>query len=129
MAHPYEILPDDQLEGIVASDHLAPSERGTARAVLERRRRQWEEEQATVRRDFEMEQFNAEGVRDARRKQFEEALANKQMAHATALADKQETTAKRVAAATVYAAIAAGLSALGAVIDASLEIAKFFSGH
>ena len=101
---------------------------GRARAELERRRRKWEEEQATRREKFESTLFNAAGERDVKRKQFEEKLADRQMEHATALTDKQLETARSVARATRLAAWAAGLSALGAVVMAIMEVVRFMAG-
>ena len=69
--------------------------------------------------------FNAESDRDVKRKQFEKKLADKQMAHAEALTDKQLATARGVERATKWAAIAAALSAAGAIVIAVFEVLKY----
>jgi hypothetical protein len=97
----------------------SPQSRGRARAEIERRRRRWEEKQASTRREFETTMFDAQAANEVKRKTFEEALVDRQLAHARALADKQENTAKAVARATQLAAWAAGASALGAIVSAA----------
>ena len=66
-----------------------PTRLGRAKAELIRRDREYAEQQEQSRREFEMARFNAESDRDVKRKQFEEALAERQMAHATSLAKEQ----------------------------------------
>jgi len=65
-----------------------------------------------------MAMFNAEGGRDVKRKQFEDALAERQMAHATGLAQEQLGAAQSAAKAARLAAWATGAAALGAIAQA-----------
>src|SRR5437764_5796438 len=74
-------------EAGIGADQRARSAR--AQVELTRRDRAYAEKQAATRRDFEMALFNAEGERDVKRKQFEKALAERQMAHVTELAKDQ----------------------------------------
>jgi hypothetical protein len=108
---------------------------GAARAELVRRDREYAEEQErsrrayedqrdATRRDFEREMFNAEGDRDVKRKQFEAALAERQMAHATALATDQVSAAQSAARAARLAAWATAVAAAGAVAQAVIAALK-----
>jgi hypothetical protein len=99
--------------------------RGRAIYELEQRRRGWEEEQAKIRRGFEMEMFNAGQKAEVNRKRFEEAQLNKQIAASRELASEQTeaarsaaTAASRTVWATWAAVFAALLSAIGTVIQA-----------
>jgi hypothetical protein len=78
--------------------------RGDARAEIVRRDRDYAEAQEQSRREFEMAMFNAEGERDVKRKQFEEALAQRQMDHAAALAKEHLGAAQSAAKAARLAA-------------------------
>src|SRR4029077_5968688 len=97
---------------------------GLARAELLRRDREYAEQQEQARRAFETAQFNAEGDRDAKRKEFENALADRQMDHATALAKDQVGAAKSAARAARWAAGATAAAALGAIAQAIIAALK-----
>jgi hypothetical protein len=98
--------------------------RGRARAEIERRRRTYEDARDEQRRHHEIFLFNAEGERDVGRKKFEESLAERQMAHATSLVERQERTAQSIAGATRFAAVSAALSALAAIASVATPIAQ-----
>jgi hypothetical protein len=126
---------DIRLLHVWAEESVDYQRRGRAKAEIERRRRDYEDGRDERRRTFENELFNAESERQARREKFEDRLARDQMAHAekmsklqmthaTTLAAQQDRTARRIAWATIFAAIAAGFSASGPV----LEVARYFAG-
>jgi hypothetical protein len=96
--------------------------RGACKAELIRRDREYAEGQEQSRRQFEIGLFNAESDRDTKRKQFEEALANRQMNHAAALAGKQLDAATDVAKATKWAVWAATAAALGALVQGAAAV-------
>lgn len=97
---------------------------GAGRAELVRRDREYAESQEQSRREFEMALFNAEGERDVKRKQFEEALAERQMAHATALAKEQLGAAQSAAKAARLAAWATAFAAIAAIAQAVIAAIK-----
>ncbi|GEM_PF-5890562 len=122
---------DEALEIAVANVRWTtdPSQAGKAAAELTRRRRAFELERNASRRKHEDEIFNAESKREAQRKLFEQALADKQMAHATDLADKENKAALSVASATKAAACAAGFSAVGAIVAAAVAVIQLLGKH
>jgi hypothetical protein len=91
---------------------------------LTRRDRAYAEEQEKSRRDFEIAHFNAEGERDVKRKEFEKALAERQMAHATELAKDQVGAAQSAAKAARLAAWATAAAAVGAIAQAIIAAVK-----
>jgi hypothetical protein len=105
-------MDDETLESLAQGGTMDFYARGCAAVELRRQAKQ---------REFE------QGLAQERMAQSE-ALARLQMAHADNLAISQDRTAKRVASATVFAAIAAGLSAIGVVVTAALELAKYLAG-
>lgn len=94
-------------------------QQGFAKAELLRRKHKYAEDQEHSRREFEHELFNAESDREVKRKQFEEALADRQMAHATTLAKEQVGAAQSAARAARLAAWATAAAALGAIAQAN----------
>jgi len=81
----------------------------------ERSRRKFEADRNSDRENFDLKMFDAAGVREAARQEFEENLAKRQMDHAAALAKEQLDTAQAAARAAKMAAWAAGVAALGAI--------------
>jgi hypothetical protein len=98
--------------------------REIAQNQADRRNRQYDLEQEQDRRKFETDLFNAAGDREVKRRQFDEALAQKQMDHATALAKEQVGAAKSASKAAKWAAAATGLAALGAIAQAVIAAWK-----
>ena len=103
----------------------SPQSRGRARAEIERRSRGWQEAQAKIQRDFEMEMFNAAADNEVKRKKFEAAQLDKQIAADRVISSEQlaaatsaATAASRTVWATWAAVFAALLSAIGTVIQA-----------
>ena len=68
--------------------------------------------------------FNAESDRETKRKRFEEALAERQMAHATTLAKDQVGTAQSAGKAARLAAWATAVAAVGAIAQAMIAALK-----
>jgi hypothetical protein len=95
---------------------------GLARAELIRCDREYTEAQEQSRRRFEVGLFNAEGERDTKRKEFEEALTQRQMHHAAAIAEKQLVAARDVAKATKWAVWAAVAAAFGALVQGAVAV-------
>jgi hypothetical protein len=119
---------DDRLLHVWAdSDSTDHQRRGRAKAELERRSREWQEDQAKQRRDFEFLLSNDEGLRAARREIFEKGLAKEQMAHAEKLTGQQIVAAVSSAKATKLAAWAAAFSAAGALIAAAVALAQYLT--
>src|SRR5438874_1513851 len=112
------------LEGLASEKNFDSRYFGAARTELVRLDRAYAEEQEEQRRTFERGMFNAESDRDAKRKQFEEALAERQMAHATELAKDQVGAAQSAARAARLAAWATAVAALGAVAQAVIAAIK-----
>jgi hypothetical protein len=106
------------------AEHSPFALRGAAQAELLRRDREYAEQREQSRREFETAQFNAEGDRDAKRKEFEKALAERQMDHATTLAKDQIGAAQSAARAARWAAWATAAAALGAVAQAIIAALK-----
>ena len=79
-----------------------------ARAELEWRDREYAEGPERSRRKFEREMSAAADAREANRQKFDEALAQRQMDHAAAIAKEQLATAQAAARAAKWAAWAAG---------------------
>lgn len=106
------------------SANLDPKEVGMARAELAHRKRVDAEEREKSRREFDMQMFNVEGERQAKRQQFESGLAQRQMDHADGLAKEQLSTAQSAAKAARWAAAATAVAALGAIAQAAIAILK-----
>ena len=97
---------------------------GTARAEILYLDREYAAEQENSRREFEREMSAAADAREVNRQKFDEALAQRQMDHASKLATEQLDTARAAARAAKWAAWAAGIAALGAI--GQFIVAKFF---
>jgi hypothetical protein len=100
------------------------SPREIARDQDLRRDREYAQQQEQSRRQFETTLFNAEGERQAKRQEFESALAQRQMDHATALAKEHLGAAQSAARAAKFAAWATGAAALGAFTQAVIAALK-----
>ena len=123
----------------LAADNGSPLQ-GDARAELERRRREYEDDREESRRAFEtdrdrirMEHENKLVEVRARlagvQQEFDERLHREQLAHQDTLAARQETTTRKVSSATRAAALAAGLSAIGALIGGAAAIVSLLRQH
>jgi hypothetical protein len=106
----YRIRPRANLEEIASAPPGAymPNILGYAKAELLRRGREYAEEQENSQREWET-------THQAARQKFEEELAQRQMDHASRLAREQLDTAQAAATAAKWAAVAAGVAALGAI--------------
>jgi hypothetical protein len=108
-----------QLEEIAARPvgNSPPNVVGFAKAELLRRDREYAEQEEQSRREWETKH-------QAARQVFEEKLTKRQMDHAAAIAKKQLDTARGAKWAAISAAIAAFLSAAGAIGQVIIAITK-----
>jgi hypothetical protein len=113
-------LSDAQLESLVLTDHAKPGDKGAAKAELVRRQRKHELELDQKKREHDVALFNAHSDLTRLSHEFEERLAGEQQAHAEALVSEQASPARNAANASMWAAAAATLSAMAAILSAGV---------
>jgi hypothetical protein len=106
---------DAELETLAASEFTDPAGRGAARAELVKRQRRYELDRDENKRLHDMRLFEAQGNRAAIEQEFQENLATRQEAQADKIAQAQLLPARTSARATMWATVAAGLSAFAAL--------------